>query len=129
MRKNGKEDWYDMKKKRDVILFAVLILAGAAGLLAYRICAEPGAVAKVYIDDELVATLDLGRDGEYEYDTVYGHNKVIVKGGAVRMEEADCPDKVCVSMGAKDRSGEVITCLPHRLVIEIHSDRKMDVDA
>lgn len=118
-----------MIKKRDVILFIVLIIVGVICLCIYRFCAKPGNTAEVYIDDKLVATLDLSHDGEYGYDTEYGHNTVIVEDGTVRMVEADCPDKVCVSMGAKDRDGEVITCLPHRLVIEVHSARKRDVDA
>lgn len=119
----------DVINRRDVILCIVLLLAGAMCFCLFRILASQGNTAEVYIDDRLVDTLDLGRDGEYEYDTEYGHNTVVVEGGAVRMEEADCPDRVCVAMGAKDRSGETITCLPHRLVIEIHSDRKRDVDA
>jgi len=33
-----------------------------------------------------------------------------------------------VNMGWKSRRGETITCLPHKLVIEIQGGRERDID-
>ena len=68
------------------------------------------------------------RDDIYLFDTSYGTNTVVVEGGEIRVSEADCPDKICVNMGGVSRSGETITCLPHKLVIEVHNDKKNDYD-
>lgn len=35
------------------------------------------------------------------------------------MEEADCPDKLCVKKGGVYRVSESIICLPHEVVVEI----------
>ena len=44
------------------------------------------------------------------------------------MEDADCPDKVCVKTGKIKKPGQTIVCLPHRTVIEITGDNA-DIDA
>ena len=48
------------------------------------------------------------------------------------MSDADCPDKDCVNQGWISRPGQMIVCLPNRLVIKIESDKltqEEDVDA
>ena len=44
------------------------------------------------------------------------------------MEDADCPDKVCVKTGKIKSPGQTVVCLPHRVVIEITGDNA-DIDA
>lgn len=73
----------------------------------------------VTVDGELVKEMELNKDGEYCLQTDMGTNKIIVKDGFVSVEEADCPDKVCVKHKAISAEGETIICLPHRMVIEI----------
>ena len=33
--------------------------------------------------------------------------------------DADCPDLVCVKTGKAQKKGDVIACLPHKLLIEV----------
>lgn len=47
-----------------------------------------------------------------------GHNVVLVSGGTVTMKDADCPDKLCLSMRAKN-AGESVVCLPNRVSAQI----------
>ena len=51
-----------------------------------------------------------------------GKNIIEVKNGAVSVIAADCPDKVCVRRGAIKNLGEVIACVPHKVLIEIAGD-------
>lgn len=114
--------------KRNIVLISTLLIAGIAGILIVRSGSKNGSSADIYIDDKLVQTIDMSVDDEYTFQTDLGTNIVSVEAGAVSMKAADCPDKVCVRMGAKDRSGDTITCLPHKLVIEIHGGQKQEVD-
>ena len=61
--------------------------------------------------------------------TEYGYNLIEIGDGRVRVIEADCPDKLDVKQGYISKTGEVIVCLPNRLVIEIKgvSDER-DID-
>lgn len=115
-------------KNRDIVLVAVLLIIGIAGVLIVKYGLKPGSTADVYIDDKLVQTLDLNVDDVYTFQSDKGSNTVEVRDGAVSMKSADCPDKVCVRMGAKNRNGETITCLPHKLVIEVHGGQEQEVD-
>lgn len=115
-------------KKRDIVLAAVLLILGVTGVLIVKYGLKSGNTADVYTDDKLVQTIDLSVDDEYTFQTDKGSNTVEVRNGAVSMKSADCPDKVCVRMGTKNRNGETITCLPHKLVIEVHGGQEQEVD-
>lgn len=51
--------------------------------------------------------------------TEYGYNLIEIGDEKVRVIEADCPDKLDVKQGYISKVGEIIVCLPNRLVIEI----------
>ena len=110
-------------KKRDIVLAAVLLILGITGVLIVKYGLKSGNTADIYIDDKLVQTIDMSVDDEYTFQTDKGSNTV-----EVRKKSADCPDKVCVRMGTKNRNGETITCLPHKLVIEVHGGQEQEVD-
>lgn len=118
----------DTIKKRDIVLAAVLLILGITGVIIVKYGLKSGNTADVYIDDKLVQTIDMSVDDEYTFQTDKGSNTVEVRNGAVSMKSADCPDKVCVRMGTKNRNGETITCLPHKLVIEVHGGQEQEVD-
>lgn len=115
-------------KKRDIVLAAVLLVLGIAGVIILKYGLHKGSYAEVYIDDKSVKTINMDVDDEYVFHTEQGENVVAVKDGKIEMKSADCPDKVCVRMGAKNRSGETITCLPHKLVVEVHGGEAQEVD-
>ena len=115
-------------RKRDIILCIVLIAVGITCWLVMRFVLPAGNTADVYIDGRLVQTIDMTVDDAYEFSTDRGSNMVVVESEKIRVSDADCPDKVCVNMGWKSRRGETITCLPHKLVIEIQGGGERDID-
>ena len=38
---------------------------------------------------------------------------------SIAVVDADCPDLVCVKTGKASKKGDVIACLPHKLLIEV----------
>ena len=46
-------------------------------------------------------------------------DRVIVEKGAIRVCDADCPDKICEERGAISKAGQTIVCLPNRIVIKV----------
>lgn len=128
--KNGK-----FFAKGDIAVFAVcLLLVAVFTLFSFGAGKEPGSVFEVYAYGEKIATLPLDEDAYYLYTENGGKgslarvffeegksytdgNLILVKDGKVCIEQADCPDKTCVRMGAKN-SGEII-CLPHGLTIKV----------
>lgn len=79
-------------------------------------------VAVVIVDGALWGTFPLPEDGAREVLTVEtprGWNRIVLFRGTVAVEDADCPNRICQKQGAISRPGEVIACLPHKLLIEV----------
>ena len=122
----------DMKtiKTRYLVIAAAAILAGSAAATAWVFThARGGSNATVYVDGEPVKTVDIDRMGEYLIETKYGYNRICTEGGRVWVEDADCPDKLCVGMGARNNDLAPIACLPHHLVIQVEGNGADSVDA
>ena len=106
------------------ILFAIITLMLLAGAwVTYRhFAVRPGGVAIVSVDNRDVEQVPL-REGEalrrFTVRGTRGDLLVEVDGEYIRVVEAECPDKVCIGMGRKSRPGEVIVCMPNRVIIRV----------
>ena len=107
--------------------WAILIAAVAiiAAVLTARQYAEKksGATAVVTQHGEVLREIDLSRVTEEYRFTVEtrdgGVNTILVRPGRICLEEANCPDGICVMQGWLSDSAMPIICMPHELVIEI----------
>lgn len=109
------------KTKRDLILvLVILVIAGgfyAANLLINR---KPPVIVEVSIDGKITEELDLRKDTELVLQSSSGGtNTLIIKDGAAYISHATCPDKICIHQGKISKSGEMIVCLPNRLIVKI----------
>ena len=107
--------------KHDIYLAGALA-AAAVLLLVLLLFLRGGAqgnVVVIMVQGREYGTYPLNEDREILIDTELGHNKLHITGGTVLMEEADCPDKYCISKGGITRNKDSIVCLPHRVVAEI----------
>ncbi len=108
-------------KKHDLIL-VLAVLAAAALLLAGRTLffSRPPVSVTISVDGEEVMTLDLNQDDDQIIESPGGgRNRIIIKDGTVHMEEASCPDKVCIKQGAVSETGQSIVCLPNHVIVTI----------
>ncbi len=107
-------------------LFLILLISGI--VLAYRSnTGHDSYTASIYQNGSLIMQIDLSAVSEPYTLTVTapngGSNTILVEPGKIAVTAADCPDQVCVHQGAIRNSLLPITCLPHKLVIELHSNR------
>lgn len=107
--------------RADLLLIAGLL---SVSLLAYAVIQfmvkKDGVYAVVKVDGQIVHQLSLKQAGSFTVEGYQGgRNVIVVDEGSVYMQEADCPDKVCVRTGKISHTGETIVCLPHRVVVEI----------
>jgi hypothetical protein len=106
------------------LIAALLALFGALALwLSGRSAA--GQVANNYVDGVCVRSVDLSQVREpetYTVETEGGQNVIQFEPGCIRVQEADCPDQVCVQAGWLTDSAAPIVCLPHRLVIRLEGN-------
>jgi len=118
---------YKKDKKALVLTTLVLVLLGISAAALYFQTKDPGAArtAFIYQDGKLLRRIDLSRVAEPYTFTVEapggGYNTVRVEPGKIGISQADCPDRICQKMGMTENSAYPISCLPHKLLIQISS--------
>ncbi len=109
-----------------VTVFAILLLLFAGLWIGHG----SGSYITVYQDGKPIGTYSIYEERMIQVETGDAHyNRITIDAGKVRVSEADCPDKLCVKQQAVSKGGESIICLPHKLVITVHSDTQAELDA
>lgn len=110
--------------KRTVLCIGIVLLllsVGVWGILKQR--NQTGTIAVITRNGEELERIDLaGVEKSYciTYDWENGErNVILVENGSIRMQEASCPDAVCIRTGAITDSSKPIVCLPNHLIITI----------
>ncbi len=118
-----------IKKARMLSCFlCVLALVSVASVFLFIQYAknQNPMIAEVYQNGNLITSIPLNNVEEPYSFTVHaenGRSNVIeVHRGAIGIITADCPDQICVHQGFIKNSILPITCLPHRLVIQIRKE-------
>lgn len=78
--------------------------------------------AKITLDGKLYKEVPLTgqiKHKEFIIDTGYGTNTAVIENEKITITKADCPDGICTHTGFIGKPGQSITCLPHKLHIEI----------
>ena len=104
--------------------FLLISLALAAALCAWiftrALPRETAGEALITQDGGTIALLPLNRDESLTITGEAGQiNVVEISDGGVLMRSANCPDQLCVRQGRLTRAGQVIVCLPGRVVVTL----------
>ena len=105
--------------KKDIIAAGIIVVSALLVLLFLTVTAKNGKTAVISYDGEDIISLKLSEDTVYRFEGSNGYNVIEIKDGRLSITEADCPDKICVKHKDIKNEGEVIICLPHKLVVEI----------
>lgn len=118
------------------IVFAGIFVCCIGYLLLRQTTANAAAAAiyaDIYQDGNLIETIRLDT---YDHTSSFtllsaegGSNTVTVRPGEIAITAADCPDQICVDTGYIHDSLLPITCLPHKLVIQVRTKEAADTDA
>ncbi len=111
-------------RKGDAWVLLLLLLAGLA-LLIYFQSRPKASAAEIYVDNRLIASLPLDRDGDFRFNECPG---IVfrVENGRVCFLHSDCPDQICVSSGWLSQSGACAVCLPHKTVLKLKAASEPD---
>lgn len=128
---NNKDSLKNRKSRfrNDIILIAAVILAAVIGLIYLNFFRSPGVKVTVTVDGEIYGEYSLAEDitvDIYSGDDNMKHNRLVIKEGKAYIENASCPDGICVSHRSIFRDGESIVCLPNRVVVTVTSGVKTD---
>lgn len=108
-----------MIKKADIILAAILIVAGLAMSYFLSFGHSAGDSLKITADGESFAEYSLSEDRQISVKQDKHINKITIKGGVVSMSFSDCRGQDCVHQHSISKAGETIVCLPNKVILEI----------
>lgn len=113
--------------KYDIVLIAAIIIVNCFLLYYFSksLAAPKESVAEIYSDNELVGEykLKIGYEDEFSVKTQdgKGYNLIKIKNDHVWVEDANCPDKICIHQGEISSEGQIIACLPNKMMIKIRT--------
>ncbi len=108
--------------RNDILLIAALLLVAAIGGIYLLLFRGNGNTVTVTVDGKPYAEYALSENiTEDIYTGANGEhcNRLVICDGKALMENATCPDGICVAHRAIFRNGESIVCLPNRVVVTV----------
>jgi len=111
--------------KQDVLIIITVIVLALFSWLAFSLfgsVTQGDAVeAVITVDGQEAFRVKLDQEKTFVVEGFAYPCTVEVKPGQIRMAEAPCPDQICVKTGWINHAGQVIACVPNRVVIKIVS--------
>lgn len=115
---------------KDLLFLATLLLCGILLTAGIYLHAKDGQFVRITIGGAVYGTYPLDEDQEISVESDGERiNLVRIRNGSVSMEQATCPDELCVKQGSISKTGQTIVCLPHELVVEVYGTDEKEYDA
>lgn len=119
-----------MKPTDRIIFFITLILSLFVIIFSGLFFPEKkGETVVIEVNGEVYGRYDLKSEKSVnvlEINTKYGYNKIEIENDGVSVTETDCSDRLEVKQGKIKNVGEMLVCLPNRLVIKIEGKAEVD---
>ncbi len=119
--------------KYDQVIAFIIIAASVLSYMAFSFFAFSEAPEKVeiYLDGKLY--------GEYRLEEItterivkisskYGKNVLKITSDGAQVTEASCPDKKDVKDGKITKAGQVIICVPNRVLVKLVAGKTDNID-
>lgn len=112
-----KAPWQVMTPGDWLVVLALLgiSLAGIAWLAA----APTGSRVVVTCGDQTCFTAGLDQDRSVDLDGPLGRTHLVIDAKGAYVTSSPCPRKVCMAMGPAKRSGDLLACVPNRIMVRI----------
>ena len=115
----------------DRLLLIVLIIISASGFIFVKKVFPEGTDVMISVDGKPAYKLSLNEDKTLRVGVVNGCFVIVeIKDKWVRVGDADCPNRICISNGWIERGA--IVCLPNRIAVTVISPdngKHKDIDA
>ena len=124
-----KQQRFDQFGWKDAVFLGGLLLVGILLTVGIYLFSKTGESVRIMIDGTVYGTYSLNEDREIPVERDGSViNVVRIEDGSVRMEQATCPDALCIRQGAISRERQTIVCLPHKLVVEVYGTHEQEYD-
>jgi len=112
----------------DLIIILLILVAGLLFLYYPR---QNGSIVTIKVNGEIKGVYNLNNQNEQTI-TIAGKKgplKIKIEKGRVWVSESSCHNKLCIKMGKIHKNGEMIVCVPNRVIISVKNKEEKEVDA
>ena len=119
--------------KCDKVIAFILIAASVLSYMAFSFFAfsETPEKVEIYLDGKLYGEYHLEEittERIVKISSIYGKNILRITSDGAQMLEASCPDKKDVKDGKITKAGQVIICVPNRVLVKLVADKADSID-
>ncbi|MDO5044231.1 MAG: NusG domain II-containing protein [Coriobacteriia bacterium] len=116
--------------RRDFIVIGAILTTALVGSLGYKMvtkyamntAGDQGPYVVIQSDGQELYSDLLSKDTELPLKNQYGTNDVVINNGQVWVAHASCKNQICVHTGKISEIGDMIVCLPNKVLIQLVSD-------
>ncbi|MEW5766009.1 MAG: NusG domain II-containing protein [bacterium] len=112
--------------KVDKLLLGIIFLVIATGYLGVKYLPKQGKMVEIESPGGRQVIPLTGHPQKVTVAGCLGSTTLEIKNGKVRVVDSPCPQHICVKQGWKSRGGEVIVCLPNRIVVKVVGGESKD---
>ena len=120
-----KKPWQFMTSGDWLVIF--LLLAGALAGIAWVATMPAGNRVVVTSDGDLCFTAPLDQPHSVNLDGPLGQTRLVISDKGARITSSPCPRKICISMGSARNTGDLLACVPNRILVRIDSPASKEV--
>ena len=130
---NASDEEIDSRKitKSEILFIALIVLFSIAAILwnwsGDSKSSKHGGMVAIYQAGKLLEKAALNKDKIILLPN--GEMKIEVKESRIRVAWSDCPKQLCVNTGWIKTAGEIIVCVPNKVLIEIEATDFPALDA
>jgi len=120
-----------MKKADIYIIITILIPALIGAVILYTANTDKSKTVEIYVAGELHSThpLSPNQDDIIIHTGENNYNIIRIQNDGVFMAEANCRSQICLLSGKYSHVGQMIACLPHRVLIRLTGQAEGGIDA
>ena len=112
-----------MHKKEIIVLLIIIVLSLLSIFFINQSKSLDGEkTVTITVDNKIFKEIPLAPETNEEFRIVSenGYNIIKISNLQVDVIEADCPDQLCVETKSAQKKGDMIVCLPNKIIVEIN---------
>ena len=119
-----KMPWAYMTFADWLVIITLTLLAGAG--IAMVAAAPAGTRVVASTDEQVCFIAALDQPGAVELDGPLGKTTLVIDAEGARITGSPCPRKVCMTMGPARQTGDLLACVPNRILVNIDGQQKRE---
>ena len=120
---------WEILTSADRLLYFLLIGLSALSLFAAHELQPEGNEVIVESQNQVVYNGSIQKNRHLEIKGLIGITVVEIQNGKVWVSDSDCPYHICVASGKIHRAGDVIVCIPNKVVVKVKKHGRSTYDA